>query len=84
MKRVDMGTSLMVQLKLCAPKAEGMGSIPSQRTRAHIPQLEILHAANETRKKRRERGDGQTTHKPTRISKVISGSDYLNKESKIL
>ena len=45
MKRVVMRTSLVVQLKLCAPKAEGMGSIPSQRTRAHIPQLKVLCTA---------------------------------------
>ena len=45
MKRIVMGTSLVVQLRLCAPKEEGMGSIPSQRTRAHIPQLKILCTA---------------------------------------
>ena len=37
----------MVQcLRLCAPKAGGPGSIPSQGTRSHIVlQLKILHAA---------------------------------------
>ena len=34
------GTSLVVQwLRLCTPKAEGLGSIPGQGTRSHIPQL---------------------------------------------
>ena len=34
------GTSLVVQwLRLCAPNAEGPGSIPGQGTRAHVPQL---------------------------------------------
>ena len=34
------GTSLVVQwLRLCTPKAEGLGLIPGQGTRSHIPQL---------------------------------------------
>ena len=38
-------------LRLCAPKAEGMGSIPDQRIprlRVHVPQLKILCAAPKT------------------------------------
>ena len=49
-------TSLVVQwLRLHAPHAEGLGSIPGQRTRshmpqlrAHMPQLKILHATVKT------------------------------------
>ena len=37
-----MGTSLVVQwLRLCAPGAGGMGSIPSQGTRSHMSQLRV-------------------------------------------
>ena len=37
-----MGTSLVVQwLRLCAPSAGGLGSIPGQGTRSHMPQLRI-------------------------------------------
>ncbi|TEA33613.1 hypothetical protein DBR06_SOUSAS3910181, partial [Sousa chinensis] len=47
--------SLVVQwLRLHAPKAGGLGSIPGQGTRSHMPQLrvcmlqlKILHAATE-------------------------------------
>ena len=51
------GASLVVQwLRLCAPNAEGLGSIPSQGTRSHMPQLSrslyatlgILQAATKT------------------------------------
>ena len=35
-------TSLLVQwLRVCAPNAEGPGSIPGQRTRSHTPQLRV-------------------------------------------
>ena len=34
-------------LRLCAPNAGGLGSVPGQGTRSHMPQLKILHAANE-------------------------------------
>ena len=35
-------TSPVVQwLRLCAPSAGGPGSIPSQRTRSHVPQLRV-------------------------------------------
>ena len=51
------GTSLVVQwLRLHAPNAGGMGSIPGQGTRSHMlplrvhmPQLKILHATTKTR-----------------------------------
>ena len=51
-----IGMSLVVQwLRLHAPHAEGLGSIPGQRTRshmpqlrAHMPQLKILHATVKT------------------------------------
>ncbi|TEA39679.1 hypothetical protein DBR06_SOUSAS3410146, partial [Sousa chinensis] len=39
-------TSLVVQwLRLRAPNAGGLGSIPGQGTRSHVPQLKLLHAA---------------------------------------
>ena len=35
-------TSLVVQwLRLCAPNAGGLGSIPGERTRSHVPQLRV-------------------------------------------
>ena len=43
------GTSLLVQwLRLCAPNAGDLGSIPGQGTRSHMQQLKILHAMSET------------------------------------
>ena len=37
-----MGTSLVVQwLRLCAPSAGGLGLIPGQGIRAHMPQLRV-------------------------------------------
>ena len=52
------GTSLVVQwLRLCAPNAGGLGSIPGQGTRSHMPQLRARmpqlktpHAATKTRR----------------------------------
>ena len=42
-KSLIQGTSLMVQwLRLCAPNAGGLGSIPDQGTRPHLLQLTIL------------------------------------------
>ena len=39
----------MVQwLRLHTPNAGGLSSIPGQRPRSHIPQLEILHATTKT------------------------------------
>ena len=39
----------MVQrLRLHVPNAEGLGSIPAQGTRSHMPQLKILHAITKT------------------------------------
>ena len=38
-----IGTSLAVQwLRLHTPNVEGPGSIPSQGTRSHMPQLRVL------------------------------------------
>ena len=44
------GTSLVIQwLTLWAPRAGGLGSIPGQETRSHMPQLKnILHATVKT------------------------------------
>ena len=43
-----VSTSVVVQwLRLCAPNARGLGSIPGQGTRFHMPQLKSLHAATE-------------------------------------
>ena len=37
---VSEGTSLVVQwLRLCAPVSGGLGSIPGQGTRSHVPQI---------------------------------------------
>ena len=45
------GTSLVVQgLRLHAYNAGGLGSIPGQGTRSHMPQLKILHAATKIRR----------------------------------
>ena len=39
-QREARGTSLVVEwLRLCAPNAGGLGSIPDQRTRSHMSQL---------------------------------------------
>ena len=35
-------------LRLCARNAGGLGSIPGQGTRSHMPQLKILSAAAKT------------------------------------
>ena len=44
-KKKKGGTSLVVQwLRLCAPNAGGLGSIPGQGTRSCRSQLKILHA----------------------------------------
>ena len=44
-----MGTSLVVRwLGLCAPNAGGLGSIPGEGTRSHMPLLKILHATMKT------------------------------------
>ena len=41
-QRQKMGTSLVAQwLRLCAPGAGGMGLIPGQGTRSHMPQLRV-------------------------------------------
>ena len=48
-EEINLGTSLVVQwLRLHAPNARGLGSIPGQGTRSHMPQLKILHAATKT------------------------------------
>ena len=40
---------LVVQwLGLWAPNAEGLGLIPDEGTRSHMPQLKILHATTKT------------------------------------
>ena len=40
----ELGTCLVVPwLRLHAPNAGGLGSIPDQGTRSHMPQLKILH-----------------------------------------
>ena len=52
-QRDTRGSSLVVQwLRLCAPNAGGLGSIPGQGARSHMlqlrvcmPQLKTLHAA---------------------------------------
>ena len=41
-KNQDIGTSLVVQwLRLCAPNARDLGSIPGRGTRSHLLQLKI-------------------------------------------
>ena len=45
-KMLILGTSLVVQrLRLCAPSAGGLGSIPGQGSRSHTLWLKIPHAA---------------------------------------
>ena len=45
----EAGTSLVAQwLRLRAPNAGGLGSIPGQGTRAHVPQLKIPCAETKT------------------------------------
>ena len=45
-KQIALGTSLVVWwLRLCAPNAGDLGSITSQGTSSHVPQLRVLHAA---------------------------------------
>ena len=40
-----MGTSLVVQwLRFWVPNARGLGSIPGQGTKTHMPKLKIPHA----------------------------------------
>ena len=49
LKHVFPGTSLVVQwLRLHAPNAGALGSIPSQGPRSHMPQLKIPSAAMKT------------------------------------
>ena len=41
-KKTKVGTSMVFQwLGLQVPNAGGLGSIPGQRTRSHMPQLKI-------------------------------------------
>ena len=41
--KIAVGTSLVVQwIRLCTPNAGGLGLIPGQRTRTHMPQLRLL------------------------------------------
>ena len=41
-KDIEEGTSLVVQwLRLCSPKAGGLGSVPGWGTRFHLPQLRV-------------------------------------------
>ena len=48
-KSLQTGTSLVVQcLGLCAPNAGGLGLIPGQGTRSHIPQLKTPRAVMKT------------------------------------
>ena len=42
MKLIQLGASLMVQwLRFHAPNAGGLGSIPGQGTRSHMPRLRV-------------------------------------------
>ncbi|TEA40711.1 hypothetical protein DBR06_SOUSAS1310003, partial [Sousa chinensis] len=42
LKCIYLGTPLVVQwLRLLAPNAGGLGSIPGQGTRSHMPQLRV-------------------------------------------
>ena len=47
-KTANLGISLVVQwLRLCLPNGQGLGSIPDQGIRSHMPQLKTPHAHNE-------------------------------------
>ena len=53
-KGVRTRTRLVVQwLRLLAPTAGDLGSIPGQGTRSPTPQLQISHATTKTKKRRR-------------------------------
>ena len=52
-QKYNMGTSLVIQwLRLCAPDAGGLGLIPGQGTRSHIPQLRPSTNKNKYEKKK--------------------------------
>ena len=62
------GTSLVVQgLRLHAYNAGGLGSIPGQETRSHMPQLKILHAVVKTQHSQNKQ---TTTTKPPHKKKL--------------
>lgn len=61
---ISWGTSLMVQwLRLCAPNAGGLGSIPGEGIRSHTPQLEIPNAATKILTATTKTGHSQTNLK---------------------
>ena len=50
-RNIKTVNSLVVQwLRLCAPSVGGLGSIPGQGTRSHMPQLKILCAATKSQR----------------------------------
>ena len=50
------GTSLVVQwLRLCAASAGGLGSIPGQGTRSHMPQLSATKLKKKKWKKKKKK-----------------------------
>ena len=72
-KKTHSGTSLVVQwLRLRAPNAGGLGSIPGQGTRSHMPQLKILRATTKTqhsqknkKKKKKKKNPLKVPERPT-------------------
>ena len=55
-QQLRAGTSLAVQqLRLHAPNARGLGSIPDPRIRSHMPQLKILCATTRTQHGQRKK-----------------------------
>ena len=68
-EEVNFGTSLVVQwLRVHAPNARGLASIPGQGARSHMPQLKILHAVTKTQ--------------CSQIDKYIKKTNTLNKQIK--
>ena len=52
MSRTHIGTGLVVQwLRFCTPNTGGLGLIPGQGTRSHMPQLRVLMLQLKTKTK---------------------------------
>ena len=68
-EEVNLGTSLVVQwLRFHAPNARGLGTIPGQDARSHMPQVKSLYAVNKTQ--------------CSQINKYIKKINTLNKQTK--
>ena len=83
--KVWEGTSLLVQwVRLCVPNAGGPGSIPGQRTKAHMPQLRLGTALKKKKKRRRSLGKEELRMEHRLISTWILGFVLCCKTVRIL